>query len=619
VTGIVVQRCCLRIRRTAGWAWGDSPDALIAAASRGLPRLIAAHLSAGGASRSVHLQAPVRVRVSAALAELAALGSGENGFSTAAALPLADRLGAALAAAVESAVQQALASTGARPEQLPSPPEATAPATADLPEQVSAARSLRIWQSGGALDHVLAQLQGRALVALHDELFQEAPLAAALPEVLLSSVRSKAHLVGLHFQTATPLERIHARLVLAAALLTEQDVPSVAPVCAAIAMVLPCPSRAEVFAALGAPAVGQNSHSPPQRQPAASAQAALSPRSEPQAPPALVRRPVLEFEVPTALPFLLLPSLRHAGWLDAASTLLAAHGLSEDAFALAAALAAKVLDPPERGWLRTPAERRLLAAFAGRDEAFGDDVVQDAASRLAPILPLLDGTLRAALARARRPDAPLVLWRTPRGFSLFDSDGLPLLASAPTPPRCGPGELYIVPADGADAETLDALDLANLRFITDAPAARGEAWRRVAGIQGPLWTNDTTTPGPRLAALTADFEELVAHVAELAGAIEARPALPREASNALDASASLAATSALGDIAARLFPAERTTPVLALSRFRNLDAHVRIDADCVRVRVPLGQRHADLLRHGFLTSLTGLPWLRGRSLDLGGA
>jgi hypothetical protein len=322
--------------------------------------------------------------------------------------------------------------------------------------------------------------------------------------------------------------------------------------------------------------------------------------------------------VPSALPFLLLPSLQHAGWLDTAGALLAAHDLEADGVALAAALAGKVLDPPERGWLRTPAERRLIAAFAGRDESFGDDAVQAAARRLAPLLPLLDETLRAALTRARRRDAPLVLWRAAAGFSLFDSDGLSLLCRTSALPTCSPGALHLVPAASADTATLDAMDLANLRFITDAPPARGESWRRIAGLQGPLWTNDTATPGPRLAALTADFEDIVAHVAELVEVIEARPAVPRAERDALDTSAALAASAALADIAARLFPTERSTPVLALTRFRSLDAQVRIDADCVRVRVPLGQRHADLLRHGFLTTLPAVPWLGGRSLDLGG-
>ena len=68
-----------------------------------------------------------------------------------------------------------------------------------------------------------------------------------------------------------------------------------------------------------------------------------------------------------------------------------------------------------------------------------------------------------------------------------------------------------------------------------------------------------------------------------------------------------------------LFPAERATPILALSRFADLDARVRFEDDVVRVRIPLGRRHADLMRHGFLMTVPAVPWLGDRAVDLGGA
>jgi hypothetical protein len=54
-------------------------------------------------------------------------------------------------------------------------------------------------------------------------------------------------------------------------------------------------------------------------------------------------------------------------------------------------------------------------------------------------------------------------------------------------------------------------------------------------------------------------------------------------------------------------------------RFRDLDARVWFEPDCVRVRIPLGRRHADLMRHGVLTTIPRVPWLGGRCVDLGGA
>jgi hypothetical protein len=625
MTDVVVRRCCLRIHRTSGWAWGESPEALLAAASRGLPRLIAARLpaAAAAAKHALHIQVPLRVRVSTTLSELAALGVGQ-GDGSSSAQPLAERLGAAIGVAVERAVQQAVhGAAGAQDEPQPAPvlgPAEPAGAQGEVAGEAAPVwRALRAWWRSGSLPRVLAQLEVRALLALHDSVFREANADCAIPARLAEAVRSKATAAGSARELTEALALVRARLSLAASLLADQGLLAPALLSAAVGLAFPQPAGGQVSAALATAAAvpGVEGASPPAHQPGPAMPTAGA------SAPALARlvpcRAPLELEVPSALPFLLLPSLHHAGWLDAAGALLTAHGIGEDGFALAAALAGKVLDPPGRGWLRTAAERRLLAAFAGRDEPFGDDAVQAAARRLAPLLPLLDETLRAALAKARRCDAPLVVWRGAGGFSLFDSDGLALLCRTPAPPICGAGALHLVPAASAEPATLDALDLANLRFITDAPAARGESWRRVAGVHGPLWTNDTLTPGPRLAAMVADFEDLVAHVAELVEVIEVRPAVPRMEQGALDSSVALAATAALGDLASRLFPAERTTPVLALQRFCSLDAQVRIDAECVRVRVPLGQRHADLLRHGFLRVLPGVPWLGGRSLDLGGA
>ena len=80
----------------------------------------------------------------------------------------------------------------------------------------------------------------------------------------------------------------------------------------------------------------------------------------------------------------------------------------------------------------------------------------------------------------------------------------------------------------------------------------------------------------------------------------------------------LAATSALADLGERLFPTEPTTPILALTRFQSLDARVTFEPDVIRVRVPLGRRHADLMRHAILGELGNVPWLSGRTLALGG-
>jgi hypothetical protein len=58
--------------------------------------------------------------------------------------------------------------------------------------------------------------------------------------------------------------------------------------------------------------------------------------------------------------------------------------------------------------------------------------------------------------------------------------------------------------------------------------------------------------------------------------------------------------------------------MLALHRFADLEATVRFERDAVRVRVPLGRRHADLLRGGLLSDVPHVVWLGGRTLTFSG-
>lgn len=175
-----------------------------------------------------------------------------------------------------------------------------------------------------------------------------------------------------------------------------------------------------------------------------------------------------------------------------------------------------------------------------------------------------------------------------------------------------------VPAAFAAREVFDAIDYANARFITDAPLSRGETWRSFASSARRLYTNDTAMPSGKLAAQTIHIDSALALAAELVEVLSARPAIPREPLTAFDATCTLAATAALADIGARLFPAEPTTPVLALTRFCDLEARVTFERERVRVRVPLGRRHAELFRHGILCELANVPWLHGRIVDMGG-
>jgi hypothetical protein len=98
-----------------------------------------------------------------------------------------------------------------------------------------------------------------------------------------------------------------------------------------------------------------------------------------------------------------------------------------------------------------------------------------------------------------------------------------------------------------------------------------------------------------------------------------RVAAVRASSTELDHTATLAASTALGDIAWELWSQRgRTTPQLTLERFADLDAHVHFDSQTLVVRLPLGRRHQELSERGLLQPVKDLPWLAGRWVEFSG-
>ncbi len=75
----------------------------------------------------------------------------------------------------------------------------------------------------------------------------------------------------------------------------------------------------------------------------------------------------------------------------------------------------------------------------------------------------------------------------------------------------------------------------------------------------------------------------------------------------------LAASLSLGMIAWQLWREHETPdPVLAMTRFADLEGTVRFTRDVVHVKLPLGRRHTDLWRGGALAdSRTWSGWVAG--------
>jgi hypothetical protein len=349
-------------------------------------------------------------------------------------------------------------------------------------------------------------------------------------------------------------------------------------------------------------------------------------------PPALSPPAVLydrEVDVASALPFLLLGPLTRLGYMPTLTAVLEAADLLLQMHVFAAALAYKVLAPPERGWQRHPSATLAATSFAALAAPVSEPALaafsQDVSAHLSP----LDAVLTETLSTGHNPQQPLLLYRTAptEGLLLVDVEGLFPMAWAvglehlwPILTRC-PGSLLLVPQAAADLQLLGQLHGAQWRFITNAPPTRHECWRALRyPPSGRWWTNDAGTPESQLfkaAQLLADSTEEMA-ILWHALAVQ-RPIIASSPHSPLDWSLTLAAAIALGTIAWTLWrDREPVAPHLTLTRFCDLDARVRFSRDTVRVRLPLGRRYLDLHAHGLLEDVPDVPWFDGRVLQFSG-
>jgi hypothetical protein len=344
---------------------------------------------------------------------------------------------------------------------------------------------------------------------------------------------------------------------------------------------------------------------------------------------AVLRRTVtMEVDVESALPFLLLGPLHQIGYLDAIPAALDAAGLADSAHLLATALAYSVLGPVGRGWHRTPSDQTAAAAFAGLPEPASAPALVNFARRAGPALEVLNAVLARSLAAGHTSGQPLLLTSVPAGngggLVLADGEGVFPIVWVDQPGQvvdawhASSSPLVLVGTSAATPDILTALARTGIRFVVQVPPTRREPWRRLAPYR--LWTNDEGSTVQQLASqaltLPTSIGRLDEVIRELAGE---RPAVPLAASALLTRGLTLAAAVSLGTIAWRLWKdRESPDPVLALERFGDLSARVRIEAERVRVRLPLGRRQADLREHGFLADIADVPWLAGRVVEFTG-
>ncbi|GAB3158832.1 hypothetical protein GCM10027258_70920 [Amycolatopsis stemonae] len=319
-----------------------------------------------------------------------------------------------------------------------------------------------------------------------------------------------------------------------------------------------------------------------------------------------------ETKVSSVLPFLLAGPLARTGYLDALGPALSGVDLLEEAPLFAAALAYQVLGAPRRGWRRTPEDDASAAAFAGC--ASVPDLT-GFARRVRPALPVLDGVLALSLCPGHDPADPLLVTGVDDGLLLVDAEGLFPVAWAATvdgllPHWIACGRPPVLVRDSPLPPTcLRDLAEAGVRFLTDVRPVRDDPLTRLRW-RTPLWT--TGGVEPRLAAHLAagGLDELVRAL------FVERRAAPLAGDRALERSVALAASLGLGMIAWQLWEGE--SPVPALTRFADLEGTVRFTRDAVRVKLPLGRRHADLARGGLLADVPDVVWLGGRTLIFSG-
>jgi hypothetical protein len=495
------------------------------------------------------------------------------------------------------------------------------------------------WVKEDALEARLAALSEDQIAAWHDALVREVArggAAAEPPELSLSAridalgeARSVSRLIQ------TPTDRLRQRILLAVEAAERLNV--------SLTHFMVWQSLDRLLPLERPP--------PPSRAPSAEDGATAVPDPQMRTAPALVPQsrsatltaqhsrvyPVSEqstdwnVKIDCALPFLLLGPLTRLGYIATLAAVLEGADLTDEASLFAAALAYKVLDPPERGWRRSPASVLAAAAFAGSRDAVSEESLVDFSRRIAPHMGALDLVLADAVTAGHLPGEPVVLRRMDPeneiGLLLVDRPGCFPLACAngvepllPVLRRLGPPVL-IISSESTTPRLLNDLDAAGLTFVSDAPPTRHETWRRVQ--QGALrlgWTN-SAEPGSepvlraarKFAAVCDEAEDLWRELAVT------RPGVVRAHSPELDCSLTLAAAVAMGITAWKLWPdAGPVNPQRALHRYCDLDARIRFDRTSVLVSLPLGRRHQELDEAGLLTPIDGIPWLDGRRIEFRG-
>jgi hypothetical protein len=636
---IVVRRCAVRVVRHGGWSWGPQPQRLVDQALAALPSLIAARLGdlAPDGAPDVEITEPVRIVVSLTLADLLAGRFDPLRHAAMAAEPLPE---------LSTASGPARPMAPIRPSGTPLL-EHTPPIPAYAPDMTLTQFLTRLVERG-ELDHFLALLPADTLEAWYQLLTASPtdatgtiPRAAVIPVVppnllpggtgyLVTDAAAQSLRVAASPETGRSRQLRDAISAIAARVSRQGASAPLHPAGPAAGFYdhqTPAgppsasrpPAHAGVTSAAVASAGTASAALAASTGHVSSAPGAAAPAHAASAPAA-----ASDVDIASVLPFLLLSPLAQVGYLSALTPALQPVGLESQTAAFATALAYTVLAPLERAWRRQPEDLAAAAAFAGLGAPVPGPALTEFARVASPALPALDAVVTRALAAGHTAGEPLVLaaaeGRADGGLLLVDREGLFPVARSdtvggllPAWRMCGSPPVLVAPAA---AGALRGLAAAGVTFVVATPPARGERWRRLPPHR--LWTNKHDDPA--LARHASSYRQTVELAGELMQALAGdRAAVPLAASPALGRSLLLAAGLGLGTLAWTLWrEREPTDPLLTLERLADLSARISFEPHRVRVRLPLGPRHADLSAHGLLADVPGVPWFGGRVVEFSG-
>lgn len=654
VTDILIRHCRARVIRRDGWSWGPDPRSLANEFTRALPGLLAAHLAnlklAG--TEDAEITTPVIVRVSLSIDELRALTSGVGERDGPSGGPLGERLARTMALALSPHLESPADAPADEPS-LEAQPIAALPANVRAPAAVLQALLDR--RRDGALAACLGGFALRALRSWHDALRRLAAgrkSPADAPEPHLHDALRRAGL--LVAPRSTLRERLTLQLLAAVELIAQgaadPDSPSI---WATIDQLAPLDDqdpderdRTHPDAETALDPSPETATEPPRRtRPIDQPEGASTPiqgnaaqlsdldgagagrfAGAPSGDGPERRASRGEIPISSALPFLMLGPLAKMGYLEMVRAGFLAAGLGELLSAFATALAYKALPEPSLGWLRESDDRETAAAFAGLDEPLPDPDLHALEPHHAELASPLDAAIAQTVLGGRLAGELLLIMRAEEGGWLaVDAPGtFPVVWSATIDELCdrlasASEARFLISSEAASPDALRALHGRGLHFITDAPPARGETWRRVRRGGESWWTNDVDSPEGALIRPARRLGEVQALGVESWRALTVgRRALSRADQLAWERSLAIAAGVALAQVGWTLWHAdEPTNSELVVERFGSLDAVARSDENSIRIVLPLGRRSMDLAAAGLLDDVRNVPWLGERAVTFG--